>query len=121
MNIKCFAHGRMTRDIDQITTSGGTTITKGGLASDFGYGDNKGTVFIDWVSFGKTGDVIAKFHKKGSEIILEGELQLDEWTDKNGDQVKKMKIKVDGFQFCGSKSDVKPTADDEEPTAELPF
>ena len=99
MNIKVFAFGRLTRDTELIRSSSGTAICKGSIASDFGYGDKKDTIFIEFVAFGKTAEMIDEYHSKGDAIVLDGELQMNKWEGKDGVKHEKPQIKVDGFQF----------------------
>lgn len=103
MKILCFATGRLTRDVETITLKSGKTLSKSSIASDYGWGDNKDTIFLDFVAFGKIGEIIAEHHQKGDPIILEGELQLDKWEDKEGNQKERFKLKVEGFQFAVGK------------------
>ena len=123
MAFKVFGPCRLTRDIESITTSSGTVIYKGVAASDFGYGDNKDRIFLDFIAFGKKGEVIQRFHKKGDPIILEGELQTERWQDKDGNKREKNSLKVNDFQFSAGK---KKAEEREEPKEEefdghLPF
>jgi len=116
MNIKVFAFGRLTRDTELIRSSSGTAICKGSIASDFGYGDKKDTIFIEFVAFGKTAEMINEYHSKGDAIVLDGELQMNKWEGKDGVKHEKPQIKVDGFQFVpkakGAKSAEAPESDD---------
>ncbi len=118
MSFKMFAPGRLTRDIESITTPKGTVIYKGGIAGDFGYGDKKDTLFLDFVAFGKTGEIIAEYHEKGDPIILEGEFQVDKWEDKEGKKHERYKLKVEGFQFSAGKKK-KEAAPKDEPVEEF--
>lgn len=51
-------------------------------------------------------DVISKYTRKGSEIHIEGRLQLDTWDDKNGGGKRsKHKVVVENVQLLGAKGD----------------
>ena len=99
MRIKCYAHGRLTRDPELRRTPSGTAVVKCGLASDYGWGDKKDTIFMDCVAFGKTAEIIAEYSNKGDAIIFEGELQANKWEDKEGNKKERIELKIDGFQF----------------------
>ena len=68
-------------------------------------------MFIDCEAFnrGETGtlaNVIEQYCKKGSQICIEGRLQLDQWDDKTtGQKRSKHKIVVETMQLLGSKQD----------------
>lgn len=119
MNIKVI-HGRLTRDPE---------LTKGEekkndrvkftVATDRRYGDE--TDFHDCILFGARAEVIHKFFHKGSEIVLYGEDQQNKYTDKNGNKRTSWTVKVEDFDFCGSKSngsDTQQTAPADEPNPE---
>lgn len=62
-------------------------------------------------------DVIAKYVKKGDQIIVEGEIRTDEWDDKNGGGKRtKHKIAVTDVQLIGGgKSDQQEGGEQEQP------
>jgi len=98
--------GRLSRDIETRFGSDGKPIVTFGVVCDTGYGDKKKPLFIDVVFFGKRGEAFAKFHKKGDDCYIEGELQLDQWEDKQtGQKRSKHKIVGNEWQFIGSKKD----------------
>lgn len=58
------------------------------------------TTFVDLTAFGKTGEVIAQYHRKGHPIFVEGRLKLDQWDDKtSGQKRSKLGVVVESFQF----------------------
>lgn len=61
-------------------------------------------VFIDIEVFGQPAEFICQYGKKGSQIIVEGKLRLDQWTDKNtGDKRSKLKVVADNLRMLGGK------------------
>lgn len=103
MNIQMI-HGRFTRDPE---LKKGSEASKDRcnftVAVDRRYGDE--TDFFDCVVFGKRAEVISKYFRKGSEIVLSGEGQIRSYDDKNGVRRKAYSILVSDFDFCGSKAD----------------
>lgn len=93
--------GRIARDAEYLGNSGKAAQTS--LAVDSGSGDYKRT---DFVSIKYLGERMAKFAvdylKKGREIIVEGELNIDK-NDKDGKYYTSIKVKA--TEFCGKKSD----------------
>ena len=66
---------------------------------------NDETDFINCVSFGKTAELIEKYFKKGSEILVNGRLQTGSYTKEDGTKVYTTDIIVNEINFCGTKSD----------------
>lgn len=62
------------RDPEMRTTTTGKTMCYFKVANNYGYGDNKKVDYVQCVAFGKTGESIARFFKKGDWVILEGEM-----------------------------------------------
>jgi len=96
--------GRLTRDPEMRNLPSGTAVVSFGLAVNRSY-TNKNTnerveetCFVDVDAWGKTGEVIARFMKKGRQIFIEGRLKLDTW-EREGQKHSKLKIVAEGFQF----------------------
>ena len=67
--------------------------------------------FLDFIAWGKTAENICTYFQKGKKIGISGELYTESW-EKDGQKHKKVMIRVDKFDFCGSvkeksESDVK--------------
>lgn len=72
----------------------------------------------DWFScaaWGKTAELIANHCKKGGQIAVEGRLEQDEWTSKEGLQRIKIKVVVDRITFIKG-GEKKEEAESEEPS-----
>lgn len=94
--------GRLTRDVELKSTVSGLAIARFAIASNFRSGDKEKTTFIDVMAFGKTADLIAKYFFKGKEILIEGRLENETWTDKQtGDKRSKLGVIAESFEFCG--------------------
>jgi len=64
--------------------------------------------FIECQSFGPQAETINKYMIKGKQILVEGHLKQDNWTDKaSGAKRSKLYVVVETFQFLGGKSDGK--------------
>lgn len=73
------------------------------------YGD--GTDWFRCVMYGKRAEVIDKFFKKGSEIIVVG--RMESYKPKNDPERTAWIVKVNNFDFCRNSSggaDTTPTA-----------
>ena len=104
---KIILQGRLTRDPELRSTTTGTPVASFSLAVDRG-GKDKGADFIDCVAWRKTGEFAASYFKKGSLALVEGKLQIRDWTDKDGNKRKAAEVVVDNMHFCGPKQDAGP-------------
>ena len=128
---KCFLLGRMTRDPEIRRTNGGTAVTSFTLAVDRDYKSNgeKETDFIDVVAWRNTAEFVSKYFSKGRMAIVEGRLQIRDWTDKNGNKRRTAEVVADNVYFGDSKKDSKEEpeykqadfAEISEEDGELPF
>jgi len=99
--------GNLTRDPELRYTPKGTAIAKIGLAVNHKWRNEAGELkeevtFVDVEVWSKTAENVGKYMRKGSPILIEGRLKLDQWDDKQTGQ-KRSKIVVVGetVQFLG--------------------
>ena len=102
--------GNLTRDPETRVTAAGTTISKLGLAINRKYrtkaGDEKEeTTYVDIDSFGKQAELIQKYLRKGSPLMVEGRLKLDQWESGEGQKRSKLTVAMESFQFMPDGSD----------------
>ena len=100
--------GNLTRDPELRYTPKGTAIAKFGLAVNRVWTSESGekkeeVTFVDIDVFGRTAENVAQYMRKGSPMLVEGRLRLDQWDDKQTGQ-KRSKLGVVGeiIQFLGS-------------------
>ncbi|MGM0609219.1 MAG: single-stranded DNA-binding protein [Candidatus Muiribacteriota bacterium] len=103
MYSKFFAIGRLTRDIEIMTTSTGKQLGKITIATDNGYGDNKKTEFFNGICFGKTAELLDKYTSKGDLIMVEGTPQINKWEDKNGNKRRDFEVVINTVKFLQTK------------------
>lgn len=94
--------GRLTRDIELHTTSGGKAIGKGAVAINRNVGEEEKTVFLDFTAWEKKAETLAEYTSKGSRLILRGRLEQDSW-EKDGKKFSKILLVVEDFQFLDKK------------------
>ena len=99
--------GRLTRDIELRYSASGFAIGKTGIAVNQNKKDAAGnwtTIghFFDVTILGKTAENVSKYAKKGSQIGINGHLELQQW-EKDGNKYSKVVIVADNVQFCGAK------------------
>ncbi|MCU0848338.1 MAG: single-stranded DNA-binding protein [Spirochaetes bacterium] len=114
--------GRMVRDPELRYTQNGSAVSSFSLANNRTYtasGEKKEIVsFFDCVAWGKTGEVIVQYCKKGHRIGIEGRLQSRNWEDQNGNKRKTVEIVIDNFQFLTPKDSHGESVEVPHPTQE---
>lgn len=64
------------------------------------------TCFVDIVVWGKTGEVCQRNLTKGSQIVLEGRLQYEQWEDRQtARKNSRLRVVAKTVQFCGKRKD----------------
>jgi single-strand DNA-binding protein len=100
--------GNLTRDPELRYTPKGMAIAKIGLAVNRTWkneaGESKEEVtFVDVDVFGRTAENVSQYMRKGSPILIEGRLRLDQWDDKQtGQKRSKLGVVAETVQFLGS-------------------
>jgi single-strand DNA-binding protein len=103
---KVIMMGRLTRDPEVRYSDEGNAVSKFSLAVDRRYKreGQPDADFFNCVAFGKTAEFTEKYLKKGTKVVLEGELQNNNYTNKDGQKVYGMQIVVNSLEFAESKS-----------------
>ena len=105
---KIFIMGRLTRDPELRRTQSGTPVTSFSLAVDRDYKTQSGekeTDFIDVVAWRATAEFVAKYFTKGRMAVVEGRLQIRDYTNKDGQKRRVAEIVADNIYFGDSKRD----------------
>lgn len=91
--------GRSTKDVELKTTTSGTKLATMSLAVN--HSDDL-TSYFDVVCFGRTAENIAKYVKKGRQVIVSGRLQQRKWQTKEGENRYSVEIIANQMQFVGA-------------------
>lgn len=105
---KIMIMGRLTRDPELRRTQSGTAVTSFSLAVDRDFKNQNGekeTDFIDVVAWRNTAEFVSKYFTKGRMAVVEGRLQLRDWTDKNGGKRRSAEVVAENVYFGDSKRD----------------
>ena len=62
------------------------------------------TDFIDVVAWRQTGEFVSRYFTKGRMAVVEGRLQIRDWTDKDGGKRRSAEVIADGIYFAGAKA-----------------
>lgn len=99
--------GRLTRDPELRHTSTGTAVASFSLAVDRDFKDKttgeRTTDFIDVVAWRQTGEFVSRYFTKGRMAVVEGRLQIRDWTDKDGGKRRSAEVVADNVYFGDSK------------------
>ena len=101
--------GRLTRDPELRRTQSGTAVTSFTMAVDRDFKSQSGekeTDFIDVVAWRSTAEFVAKYFTKGRMAVVEGRLQIRDWTDKDGNKRRNAEVLADNIYFGDAKKDV---------------
>lgn len=103
--MKAFGLGRLTREIELKYSQSGTAYMQNSIACDrrFKKDGEPDADFFNIKVFGKTAEAMEKMLHKGSKIFVEGTLQNDSWTDKDGNKKSQTAIMVETWEFAESK------------------
>ncbi len=104
--------GNLTKDPELRATQGGASLCKCGIAVNKTWtvqGERKEkTMFIDFVIWKESGDRFAKMCKKGDPVLINGELELDTWEDRNQNKRQAHKVTVYRWQALKSTEERSP-------------
>ena len=83
--------GRLTYDPELRTTPTGVSVVRFQVAVDRNFqraGEERKADFIDVTAWRQTAEFVSKYFRKGSMIAVEGSIQTDNFTDKDGNKRK---------------------------------
>lgn len=104
---KAIVAGNVTRDPELRTTMSGSQVCSFSIAVNRSYRGNDGNQqdqvsFIECIAWGKSGETIAQYVKKGSGLLVSGRLEQRSWDDKtSGQRRSRTEVVVDDFTFIG--------------------
>ena len=103
---KIILMGRLTRDPELRRTQSGTPVASFSIAVDRDYKTQSGekeTDFIDIVAWRSTAEFVTKYFTKGRMAVVEGRLQIRDWTDRDGGKRRSAEVVADSVYFGDSK------------------
>ncbi|MFZ0227446.1 MAG: single-stranded DNA-binding protein, partial [Mycobacterium sp.] len=94
--------GRLTRDPEMFYSAAGKPVVKFAVVTSRRVKDQQtsewsdaDTTFWDCVAFGQTAENVAESLEKGTAVIVQGNAAQEEWTTKDGEKRRSMKVVVD--------------------------
>ena len=122
------AYGRIGSDPKQIDTSTGKAMTVCSMAVSLSSRDQgEATEWVGVVAFGKQADALAA-HRKGDLVSISGNVQLNRWKDKEGNEREQLQVVADIVLSARtvrpqqkSAQHRKPSPKHDAPAGDLPF
>ena len=113
--------GNLTRDIEIKYTQAGAAIANTAIATSRKFKSQTGeqkeeVLFVDITFFGRTAEIANQYLKKGSKVLVEGRLKLDQWTAQDGSKRSKHSVTVESLQMLGHKDDANQVPTEDNPT-----
>lgn len=103
---KIIVMGRLTHDPELRNTPSNVAVCSFSVACDRDFKNEKEereTDFIDVVAWRKTAEFVCNYFTKGRMAVVEGRLQIRDWTDKEGKKRRSAEIVADNVYFGDSK------------------
>ena len=108
---KCFLQGRLTSDPESRTTPSGVSVATFRIAVDRDFKNKqtgeKETDFVTIVAWRNTAEFVSKYFTKGRMAVIEGRLQMRNYTDKEGNKRTAAEVVADNVYFGDSKDPLK--------------
>ena len=102
--------GRLTRDPDIRMTQKGSTVCSFSIANNRSYMDpstnewKEEVSYISATAFGSLAERLKERIKKGTPVIVEGRLVMNEFTGKDGQQKRELRINASRVQVVPSST-----------------
>ena len=113
--------GRLTKDPEVRFTGEGLSIARYTLAVDRPKRKDQEAKadFFNCTAFGKNAEFAEKYLKKGTKILLDGSMQQDNYTGKDGKTVYAWQLIVNHQEFCESRKEAAPPKEEEKKQSEF--
>lgn len=105
--------GRMGKDPELRHTNTGTAVASFPLAVDRDFKDKSGERATDWfdiVVWRSSAEYVSRYGAKGRTVIVDGKLQMRDWTDKEGNKRRTVEVVAESVYFCDRREDAQQTA-----------
>ena len=97
--------GNLGRDCDTRYTQSGDAVVSFSVGVKAGFGDKATTTWANCSMFGKRGEAVSAYLKKGTLVGIVGEVNLREYQDKEGQKRYSLDVRVNDLTLLGGKSD----------------
>ena len=97
--------GNLGNDCEQRYTQSGDSVVSFSVGVKSGFGDKATTTWAKCAIFGKRGESVAPYLKKGTLVGISGEVNNREYQDKEGQKRYSLDVRVNDLTLLGGKSD----------------
>ena len=104
--------GNLGNDCEQRYTQSGDSVVSFSVGVKSGFGDKASTTWAKCAMFGKRGEAVAPYLKKGTLVGVVGEVNNREYQDKEGQKRYSLDVSVNDLTLLGRKSDRSEPAKD---------
>ena len=112
----CQLIGHLTRDPElRIVGSTGKPVANFTLAVNREFSKDKKADFFRVVVWGNQAEPVAQYLKKGSQCAVVGSVQINEYTDKDGNKRQSVDIQANRVEFLGGGKKSEPVEDEATP------
>ena len=125
---KVILSGNLTKDVELRYTQSGKAFMRVGIGVSRKVKNSDGKYdsdFFNLVAWDKTAEFFGRYLAKGSKVLIEGRLQNNDYTDKNGSKHYAVDVIVENVEFAGSKVEKKSDEPKDEfdgtPVDDMPF
>lgn len=111
--------GRLTYEPELRVTPSGVSVIRFTVACERSYtpkGEERKTDFIDVVAWRQTAEFISKYFHKGDMIAVQGSIQTENYTDRDGNKRKSVEVVANNVSFYGSKAESNVDTNHNRPT-----
>ena len=116
--------GRLGRDPELRRTQAGTAVASFSLAVDRDFKDKttgeRACDWIDVVAWRQTGEFAARYLTKGRMVVVEGRLQMRDYTARDGSKRRAAEVVADSVYFADSRQTAPPPSEGNAYEAALP-
>lgn len=105
---KVILSGNLVRDPDTRILENGTHLAKMSIANNQRYRDKSGewqekTCYVNVIAWRRTAELVSEFCRKGSPVLVEGELVFNSWEDRDGNKRNQLEVNARRIQFLERK------------------
>ena len=109
--------GRLTRDPELRYIPSGSAVTDFGLAINKVWTGQDGkkhedTTFVDITLWARQAEIASEYLHKGDPVFIEGRLQFDQWTDREGQKRSKLRVVGERMQFLTTRDGARTDTDE---------
>ncbi len=114
---KVIISGNLVRDPDTRILENGTHLAKMSIANNQRYRDRNGewqekTCYVNVITWRKTAELVSEFCRKGSPVLIEGELVFNSWEDRDGNKRNQLEVNARRIQFLEKRGQDSSYRDD---------